>query len=225
MEETTTTPAVDEGAQAQPDEQTQVAEQPQETTATESSNLPEPSQGDNSEWLKNKGIDPTDPQAVSKLADMYRNAERNMHQKTQEASQLEKTISGANQQQINEAAASGQHDAAEIALARVAALETQQQVTNFFMRNPEAKQHEESMAKLVTERPVLRQMVNSGALSVDDLYAMAVGSNADSIKAQGGQQALQQLANKQTASAVPGAATTSATTPKKADPIMELWAE
>lgn len=225
MDETTTTPAVDEGAQAQPNEQTsEVAVEPQEPTATESSNdLPKPSTDDNLAWLQNKGIDPTSPEAIAAIADKWRTAEREMHQKTEQASRLEKTISTANQQEIANASASGQVDAAEIALARVAALEVQNSVNSFFNSNPDAKQHEADMVKIISERPVVGQMVRSGALGIDDLYAMTVGKNIDTVKAQGGQQALQQLANKQTAAAVPGAATTSAVTPEKGDRLMNLW--
>lgn len=224
MEETTTTPVVDEGAQAQPNEQnTEVAVEPQEPTATESKDLPKPSSDDNLAWLQNKGIDPKSPEAITAIAEKWRTAEREMHQKTEQASKLEKTISTANQQEITNASASGQVDAAEIALARVAALEVQNSVNSFFNSNPDAKQHEADMVKIISERPVVGQMVRSGALGIDDLYAMTVGKNIDTVKAQGGQQALQQLANKQTAAAVPGAATTSAVTPPEGDRLTKLW--
>ncbi len=225
MDETTTTPSADESVvQTQPNEQTQeVAEQPQKPTAEESNDLPKPSNDDNLEWLKNKGIDPTSPEAVTAIAEKWREAERGMHAKTQKASELERNISNANQQQITEAAANGT-DAAELALARVAALEVQNSVNNFFLNNPDAKQHEEAMVKIISERPEIGYMVRTGNLGIQDLYAMTVGSNIDSIKAQGGQQALQQLANKQTATAVQGAATTSALTPQKGDRLMDLWA-
>lgn len=226
MDETTTTPSVDEGAQAQPDEQIkEVAEQPQEPTAEESKDLPKPSNDDNLEWLKNKGIDPTSTEAVSAIAEKWRTAEREMHAKTQQASELEKNIAQSAQQQINDAEASGQVDPAQIALARVAKLELQNSVNSFFMNNPEAKQHEKAMVDLVEQRPDLKQMVHSGYLGIQDLYAMTVGSNIDTVKAEGGQHALQQLANKQTASAVLGAATTSAVSSKKTDPILDLWAD
>lgn len=223
MAEPTTTPAaVDEGAQAQPDEQTPVVAESQPDAAE--SELPKPSQDDNLAWLKNKGIeDPTSPDAIAAIADKWRTAEREMHKKTEE-SKLNKTITTENQQVIADASAAGANPA-DIALARVQALEVQTSVNSFFMSNPEAKQHEEEMVKIISERPQVGQMVRSGALGIDDLYAMTVGRNPDGIKAQGGQQALQQLANKQTAAAVPGVATTGALSTKKADPIMEVWAD
>jgi len=222
MEEPTTTPpAVDEGAQAQPDEQvTEVAEDQPDAAKSE---LPKPSQDDNLEWLKNKGIDPTSPEAITAVADKWRTAEREMHKKTEE-SKLNKTITAENQQVIADASAQGANSA-DIALARIAAMEVQSSVDRFFSSNPDAKQQEEAMVKIISERPAVGQMVRSGALGIDDLYAMTVGKNIDSVKAQGGQQALQQLANKQTAAAVPGAATTSAVAPKKGDPILDLWAD
>lgn len=227
---TTVTSPADEGATevAQPNEQEQgtAANKPQEppTNAEEQTG---PAAADNSEWLKNKGIDASDPEAVSKLADMARNAEKAMHEKAMKASELEKTISSGTQEQIADATAQGQVDTADIALARIAALELQNSVNSFFTSNPDAKQHEQAMVKLVTDRPEVGQLVRQGALSVSDLYSMARGSDPSAVaeaKAQGGQQALQQLANKQTAAAIPGAATTSAVVPQKGDPIAELWA-
>jgi hypothetical protein len=231
-EQTTTTPPVDEGASAQPNEQsTGAAESQQEpTNATdnvETGNQEQPSPDDNLEWLKNKGIDPSSPEAVSKLAEMYRNAEKTMHQSRQQASQLEKTISTENNQAIAEAAASGNVDAAELALAKIAAVEVQMSVNNFFSQNPDAKQYEQAMVELISQRPQVGAMVKSGALGINDLYAMARGNDTHALeeaKTQGGQQALQQLANKQTAATLPGAATTSAMTPPKGDRLMDLWA-
>lgn len=225
-ETTTGTPQVNDGATtAQPNEPVAPAAT-QPTEPTNASEPTEPVATDNLEWLKNKGIDPSDPQAVTKVAEMYRNAEKAMHVNAQKASELEKTISGGAQQAIADATASGEVDTAELALARVAALELQASVNTFFSNNPDAKQHETAMVKLVTDRPEIGQLVRQGALSVADLHTMVRGSDTtvvDEAKSQGATEALQQLANKQLATAVPGAATTSAVSPQKGDPLMELW--
>lgn len=229
MEETTTVaPVADEGAQAQPNEQPQVAAvEPQEPTITpESTQTPEPSANDdNLEWLKSKGIDPNSTEAIAAIAEKWRTAEREMHKKTEQSSQLRKTIDAASQQQIATAEASGQVDTAQLALARVAALEMQSSVNSFFESNPSAKQHEAQMAELVTQRPQIGQMIRTGQLSIGDLHAMVIGSNPDAIKAEGGQQALQQLANKQMATAIPGVAVTTAPPKSKTrdDELKELW--
>lgn len=162
----------------------------------------------------------------SKLLKIAKDNQAEFQRNAQKASELEKTISSGTQQAIAEATASGTVDPVDIALARVAALELQTSVNGFFGSNPEAKQHEQAMVKLVTDRPEIGQLVRQGALSVSDLYSMARGSDSNAVneaKTQGAQEALQQLANKQTAAAVPGAATTSAVTPKEGDRLMNLW--
>lgn len=161
-----------------------------------------------------------------KLLKIAKDNQAEYQRTAQQASKLEKTISTDAQQVIADAAADGSASTADLALARVAALELSQNVNNFFTANPEAREAEQDMVKIVTERPEIGQLVRSGAFSINDLYALSRGSNpqvVEQAKAQGGQQALQQLANKQTAAAVPGAATTSAVTPPKGDRLMELW--
>lgn len=227
MEEQTTTATqpVDEGAQAQPNEQVEAAGSQQEPVAAEAT---KPEVSDNLEWLKSKGIDPSSQEAVEAIAEKWRNAEREMHNKLQSKpkDKLEETVSGDTQQQIADAEASGQYDAGQIALARVQAMELAQSVNSFWATNPDAKQHEAEMVSLINERPEVGNAVRSGVLSIGDLYAMVRGSgqSLQQAQAQGGQQALQQLANKQTATAVQGAATTSAMSPAKGDPILDLWA-
>ena len=231
-ETTTATTPADDGAAVNAAQPAEPAAQAAASQPTEpQTNAPaaaEPVESDNLAWLKNKGIDPSDPEAVTKVAEMYRNAEKAMHQSTAKASELEKTVLGGTKQAIDEAAANGTADTAEIALARVAALELQNTVNGFWAENPDAKQHEQAMVALVNERPEIGQLVRQGALSISDLHAMVKGSNPATeteAKTQGAQEALQQLANKQTAAAVPGAATTSAMTPPTGDRLMDLWSK
>lgn len=99
----------------------------------------------------------------------------------------------------------------------------EQQVGNFFSSNPDAKALEDSMTQIVTDRPEIGQLVRSGYLSLGDLYAMAQGSSGaiDAAKADGGREALQKVASKQAARAVPGFATTSAMIVEAGDPVLE----
>jgi hypothetical protein len=178
-----------------------------------------------------KGLGIEDVSALSerelKLLKVAKDNQAEFQRQAQKASELEKTLSTSARQDIDAATESGEVDAAQLALAEVAALKLQNSVSNFFLTNPDAKQHEQEMVKLITDRPQLGAMVKQGALSIPDLYAMVRGSDPTVVaeaKAQGGKQALQQLANKQLAKAVPGSATTaSLSTQEKKDPFLEAF--
>lgn len=180
----------------------------QATTTTEES---EPSQDDNSlDWLQSKGIDPNSPEALSKVAEMYRNAERNMHNSTAKASELQKSLSETHNNAVDSLI---DPDVATRLQADIQGIKLQNSVNDFFSSNPEAKELEATMSKIVTDKPEIGQLVSAGYLSLNDLHSMARGSDpqvANSLKSQGGKEALQQLADKQQAKAVTGTATTSA---------------
>lgn len=147
-----------------------------------------------------------------KLLKVAKDNQAEFQRNAQKASELEKSLTKSNAQAIAEATTNGEIDTAELALARVAALELQTAVNSFFNSNPDAKQHEQAMVKLVADRPEVGLLVRQGALSVADLYSMARGGDQSIVteaEAKGGQKALQQLANKQIAKAVTGSATTS----------------
>jgi len=222
MDEQTTTsnPAQDTGADLLAEPVTaasdEAAQQPAEPTEqpkapVEPEGPPDPAQpatDDNLEWLKSKGVDPSDPEAVRKVADMYRNAEKAMHQSTAKASELEKTLTTGLQQD----AASADPDAVTQLAAEVQGLKLAQTVNGFFAENPDAKAHEPRMTEIVNERPEIGQLVKAGYLSVSDLYQMARGGDTSleaAARQQGGKEALQQVASKQQAKAVTGVATNS----------------
>lgn len=147
-----------------------------------------------------------------KLLKVAKDNQAEFQRNAQKASELEKTLTKSNSQAIADATTNGEIDTAELALARVAALELQTSVNNFFTTNPDAKEHEQEMVKIVTDRPEVGLLVRQGALSVADLYSLARGGDQALVteaKTKGAQEALQQLANKQIAKAVPGSATTS----------------
>lgn len=159
-----------------------------------------------------------------KLLKVAKDNQAEFQRNAQKASELEKTLTKSNAQAIADATNSGEVDTAELALARVAALELQTSVNSFFNSNPDAKQHEQSMVKLVADRPEVGLLVRQGALSVSDLYSMARGGDQSLVteaKTKGAQEALQQLANKQVAKAVPGSATTSSYSSSKKDAFTE----
>ncbi|HJQ07989.1 MAG TPA: hypothetical protein VJ836_00745 [Candidatus Saccharimonadales bacterium] len=150
-----------------------------------------------------------------KLLKVAKDNQAEYQRNAQKASELEKTLKKDNQQEIDDATASGEVDPGKLALAEIASLKLQNSVNTFFTNNPDAKKHEADMVKLVSERPEVGQLVRQGALSVSDLYALVRGTSSslgEETKAEGAKEALQQLANKQIAKAVPGSATTSSFT-------------
>lgn len=215
-EETTTEASVDEGVsiqgvavddsgraltETQPTEDTESAEAVQETTEpTETTNdeetPPEPSKDDNSteDWLKAKGIDPSSPEAVKKVAEMARNAEKAMHQKAQKASELEKSMQTtveAEEQQHEIATGQVLNESDKL----VRRLYVKDTLRTFYENNPEARQYDKAMAEVVAQRPHL-------AGDLDAIYALARSKDVDTIKSQTKQETLRNLAQKQQA-AVP----------------------
>lgn len=215
MEEQTTTeaPVVDGGSTIQGvqvndqgqavEPQPEAPEQAEAEVTTETSQeapIKEEPQEDNStaEWLKNKGIDPSSPEAIEKVAEMARNAEKAMHSKAQKASELEKAIdSGITQ----EAEQLGISDDDRLDIARI---KTKLSVREFFENTPEAKDYEQAMVAELQAKPHL-------AGDLESLYANAVlkSGGLQSVKSQAKRETLESLAHKQTAAVPKGNAVTS----------------
>ena len=199
---------------AQPTEQ----EQPEAVTTTEEPNSTDPSSdapapADNAEeedladyWSK-KGIDITTPEGQRKAAQSYREAERAMTRKSQEASKLSQQLT---EQPVEELST----DPLVQELANeVVTMKRAQMASSFRERVNLTADAEQKMATYLTENPQKIQLVNAGLLSLDEVYSLSGAGNQDPevLKKQGGQQALTELAQKQRATAVKGAATTQAT--------------
>lgn len=208
---------VDEQGQAvsQP-EPTETVEAEAKTTEEPSQEAPqevEPSTDDNStvEWLKNKGVDPNSPEALEKVAEMARNAEKQMHTKAQKASELEKAIdTGITQEAVDQ----GLSEDERLDIVRI---KTKLNVREFFENNPEARQYEQDMIATLSEKPHL-------AGDLESLYANAVVKSG-SLKSQGKKEALESLAHKQTAAvprgnAVNSGVTSQAITPENVDALV-----
>jgi len=215
-ESTTTNEPTDTGVDStQPaDVDTQAAEnQPAEpTTPTDSQDEADNQATDpNLEWLQNKGIDPTSPEALAKVAEMYRNAEKQMHQASSEKAQLQSALTEPAQSDV---ADTYNDDPQTSQLAKeVQAMKMERNVEKFWNNNPDAKQYEDKMTDMVTQDPNLKLLVNNGYFSVEQLYYMAKGadpSRESTLKTEGGREALQKVADKQQAKAVTGNASSSA---------------
>ena len=237
MEETTTTTTPEEtGVVAT----TEPAETGVDTAVTtEDPQLPttnqdEPSEDDNLSWVKTKGVDPSDPEAVSKLAEMYRNAEKAMHESNAKASELQKSLTNVPEtpqgvtvpeelenipfiKELAEEVNALKESNSKIAVAN--------SVSQYFESNPDAKQYEAKMTEIVSTRPEIGQAVKLGVLSFDDLYAMALSSKdviADAKQA-GGKEALETVRQKQQARSVQGQATTSALSDSITKENVDAW--
>lgn len=121
-----------------------------------------------------------------KLAQMYRDAERKMHEAAAKARELEQaTIANAPVDYTGD-------PTVDSLTQTVNTLLIQNNVRDFFANNPEAREFESKMAEIVTARPHLSN-------DLDALYALAKTdpSREAELKQQGGREALTNLAQKQ----------------------------
>jgi hypothetical protein len=211
QEQTTTEPEVqeDQGAQeAQPEVEQQVSA---ESDVTEDSSPTEPSESDDlSKWAESKGLDLEDPGSVQKLAKSYREAEKKLHETTQTKSQLEKQLVPDSQPQFT---ADGNLDV----YAKVQNIETQMNLQNFYMENPDARSYDQKMAEIALEKPELGLYAkNSGDFSV----LLALAKQGDE-RQQGGREALEKLADKQRAAVASPAASVPTSQPKITRAVMQ----
>lgn len=161
-------------------------------------------------WAKQKGLPMDDP---VKLATMYRDAEKKMHEATQKRELETQAID--NVQYIG--------DTDDPLRLSVNQLLIQNQVRDFFDRTPDAREYEGKMAEIVQSRPHLQN-------DLDALYALAAkdsfSAKEGELKAAGGREALTNLAQKQagippTANATNSADfTTSKITPENVDRLV-----
>lgn len=189
------------------------ADTPAEPTTNE-----EPSTDDNSSWLQAKGIDPSDPEAISKLAEMARNAEKKMHESTQKASDLTKSITESSDK-------SGILETDPV-LERVQRVELALQVENFFKQEGIDAGMRPKMAEYAEQNPAIAALVDSGHISLRDLYNMTKGADpavTEAARAEGGQEALQKVADKQLGRATQGHATTSSMPAQLTKANAEAW--
>ena len=231
MEQTTTEKLEDVAGAVENDAQPAQQEQPsavEEPTSPSQTNEPENAEApteDNLAWLEKKGIDPGSPEALAKVAEMYRNAEKAMHQSTTKASELEKALTSGETVQPDYSGIPTEvleHPFVQTLVDRLdrveqttSTLTLEQQVGSFFATNPDAKALEAKMAEIVTTRPEIGQLVRNGYLNLKDVYSMAAAESGsiEDAKAEGGREALQQVASKQQARAVVGSATNSGVSP------------
>ena len=223
-------PAVEETTK-QPTSQEEATEAPVDSTNANKSQT-----GDEiDEFLAKKGIKSDDPDALRKVADMYRNVEKDYGKKSQEKAQLERQIAQMNAVQptpnANDPMVRIQN------LERQLASDRQLQAVKEWKaaKNPspevEAKMIEYLGKQVISNgipqidnqgNPVTNNfLVNMGVLSYDDVYRLVGGDSfkADAVKQELKTAVANEIAAKQTAKS-PAALATNSTQfaqPKQAD--------
>lgn len=186
-----------------------------ESTQATTNDETQSSGSDYTEWLSKKGIDPSSPEALSKVAEMARNAEKLMHDSTVKAADLSKQLESSPVQ------ADTDNELVQQLFGEVTSMKRAQAVNDFKSEAKITPEQEQQMVSYLGDNPAMGQLVNAGYISLPQLQTLALGANTESIKSEGGKQALQQLANKQRASALPGNATTSDLKGEKGDAFLD----
>jgi len=186
--------AISEPEETEPAAAVETTSEPEEqTTETQS----EPSDEDEqlTKFAQAKGLELTSDNE-KKLAKMAMNAEKLMHNKSNKASELERTMGQMSDESVERVAqATGQDP--EV-LRRLQRMEVKDSIREFWDSNPDAQQYESEMANIAVESG----LYGSPEAILKASYAIARSSNTDALKSQGKQEALKSLAQKQKA-AVP----------------------
>ena len=150
--------------------------------ATEQPAVTETQTGDAiDDFLAKKGIDKSDPDALRKVADMYRNSEKGFYSKSQEAAQLQRKLA---QQQTTDVRPDQQ------ALNEVRSMRIEMDTKEWKAKHNLSAEDEQKMVEFVTQPLRDRQgnvvldpytgqpltnglLVNNGALSLDQVYKLA----------------------------------------------------
>lgn len=193
----------------------QSTSQNEATDSTDDSTAKESQPGDEIEdFLANKGIKSDDPDALHKVAEMYRNVEKEFNRKSQEKAQLERQIADSVRQPVT----SNDPEARLTAIERQLQADREIQATKEWKTaknlTPEAEskmveflsQPIKNVNGIVQRDPqgnVLTKyfLVQTGALSLDDVYKAVGGDSfkADALKQELKDAVANEFAAKQTA--------------------------
>ena len=133
------------------------------------------------EFLSKKGINKDDPDALRKVADMYRNSEKGFYSKSQEAAQLQRRLAEARVPEANpnqEALSEINSLRIEIAAkewkdSRNLSPEDEQKMVDY-ITSPITDNRGQVVINPSTGQPIQKGfLVNNGALSLDDVYKLA----------------------------------------------------
>lgn len=133
------------------------------------------------EFLAKKGIKADDPNAVRKIADMYRNAEKGFYSKSQEAAQLQRRLAEAqpletrpDQQALSEVRSMRiEMDTNKWKAEHNLTPEDEQKMIDY-VTTPLTDRMGNAVLDPVSGQPLTRGLlVNNGALTLDDVYKLA----------------------------------------------------
>lgn len=195
-------------------------EEPDQTNSNTSVNSDNSTDDDLSDYWQKKGIDISTPEGQAQAAKSYREAERAMHQKSQQASDLEK--------QLNTSTVDPDASRAEQAFALAQQLQNEKIIREWKDTNNVTPQEDKAMGEYAKANPRAAELLMNGSLTLDEFRAIAVPAkpvDTSAIKQEGGQEALEKLANKQRATAVQGNAVSSTTQPTLTKENVGEWYE
>ena len=231
--ENESSPAVEE-TNEQPTSQNEAKDSADDSTKKDAN---ESQTGDEiEEFLAKKGIKLDDPEALRKVADMYRNVEKDYGRKSQEKAQLERQLEQLNAKTV-------QPSTSNDPMERIQALERQMNADRLLVATKEWKtaknlspETEEKMIDFL-KQPIVSNgvpqtdnqgnpltkffLVQAGALSLDDVFNAVGGDSlkADAIKQELKEAVANEIAAKQSAKSMTGLSTNSTqfAQPKEAD--------
>ena len=160
----------------QTDSQEEATEEPAVTATTQTGDAID-------DFLAKKGIDRNDPDALRKVADMYRNSEKGFYSKSQEAAQLQRQLA---QQRVPQV----QPDAGQQALNEMRSMRIEMDTKEWKSKHNLSAEDEQKMVAFVSQPLTDRRgnvvydpvtgvpltkglLVNNGAMSLDDVYRLA----------------------------------------------------
>ena len=162
------------------------------------------------DFLAKKGIDKSDPDALRKVADMYRNSEKGFYSKSQEAAQLQRklaeqqaqTVSMPDQEALNEVRSMRiEMDTKDWKAKHNLTPDDEQKMVEF-VSQPLTDRQGMPIVDPVTGMPYTKGLlVNNGALSLDDVYRLAGCGvqKVDNLKADYRKEVEQEMAARQAA--------------------------
>lgn len=157
----------------QTDSQEEAIEEPAVTETTQTGDAID-------DFLAKKGIDRNDPDALRKVADMYRNSEKGFYSKSQEAAQLQRQLAQQrvpqtqpDQQALNEVRSMRiEMDTKEWKSKHNLSPEDEQKMVEY-VSSPLTDRQGNVVYDPVTGMPLTKGLlVNNGAMSLDDVYRL-----------------------------------------------------
>ena len=158
----------------QTDSQDEAIEEPAVTATTQTGDAVD-------EFLAKKGINASDPDALRKVAEMYRNSEKGFYSKSQEAAQLQRQLAQQrvpqvqpDQQALNEVRSMRiEMDTKEWKSKHNLSPEDEQKMVEY-VSSPLTDRQGNVVYDPVTGMPLTKGLlVNNGAMSLDDVYRLA----------------------------------------------------